>query len=293
MILIYPLIAAALLMFESKPNEPEDLQGGRRVLHNFYTAPWNGLGAVEGTIQKTADAPMVYRVLVPWVIALIEKVVNDPPKRVVPRLTLYLLVKWGLMTVSLVTVHLILGPVFALGAALYWLMTVQFDYWSLYAETMAFAMVLSGQTELAVIGVIIAAMSRETSFVLPVIFAFVVPTSMWPNMVLVFSVWIATVASVREYQGKHDLYCARVMVLENLDMNETLRQPHRRYYLAVGWGMILLSVLILFHTLPEPFNSTKWVPVVISALGFGAGFVHEPRIFTVSMLWYVAWLGGM
>jgi len=40
----------------------------------WYGSPFNGYGAIDGTVDKTALAPMRYRVLVPWLVVLVERI---------------------------------------------------------------------------------------------------------------------------------------------------------------------------------------------------------------------------
>jgi len=39
-----------------------------------YGAKFNGLGVVDHVLARKADAPMAYRVLVPWLVGLVERI---------------------------------------------------------------------------------------------------------------------------------------------------------------------------------------------------------------------------
>lgn len=291
----------------------------RKAALTNYGSWCNGLGAIGSALAATRNprgpgddhmkAPMVYRVLVPWIVALIEKVVNhkDDDRFDVKRLRIYLWVKQGLMFAAMFAADYFFGPAIALFMALFWVATFQFDYWDIYGEALGFILVLGGATLMVevpwmvgvvILGVAILVMSRETAWLAPLMVGGLWLINGWEMALGAFVIQLAVVAllqfMLRRVQGKRPRYWHRIVIGQNLDYTETWAVPERRYYLVLGWLSILFSVLCLIHpeALPSPFRETFFMPAVIAAVGFVGGFVHEPRIFALASLWMGAMLTG-
>jgi hypothetical protein len=291
----------------------------RKTAKDNYGSWCNGLGAIPVALDATGrarglssdmmKAPMVYRVLVPWIVAIIEKIVNHPDddRFDIDRLRIYLWVKQALMFSAMIAADYFFGPAVALVMALFWVATFQFDYWDIYGEALGFVLVLGGATLMVevpwmgvvvAVGVAILVMSRETVWLVPLMVGGLWLVNGWQMALGAFVVQVVIIGLfqllLRKLQGKWPRYWHRIVIGQNLDYKETWAVPERRYYLILGWLSILFSVFCLIHPdmLPEPFRATFFMPAVIAMVGFVGGFVHEPRIFALISLWMGAMMTG-
>ena len=273
-LLIYPFLAALMLSLD-------------HATTSYNNTPLNGYGGIWPTVKKEARLPMRHRVLVPWLYAFTFWLLggeDDPPEP----LPIYLFWKWFFMAASMMVAAYFFSHAIALLLALYWMVTLQYDYWSVYTESLAFLLVLTGDVRFAAIGVVIGALSKDTAIVLPVVFLFT-GGGWWTTAIAILCYGL--MAFVRVYQGRHPI-------------KNTLRKPtncafkyvwtHKvwRRFLLMGWGVIIVSFVVLAHYqhMPEPFRSTAWVLPAICLAGFFGALVHEPRVFAVNVIWWGALL---
>ena len=249
----------------------------------FYGSIYCGIGAVDGVNTRTADAPMVYRVLVPWLIGLAERIA---PRLKAYRLTaLYEPLKIGLMALALWTVSEALGERSALLLAAMLPLSFSFEYWDWAGELAGLALALTGNLPMAVGGALLAGLSRpETSPLVAMTYALV--TGDWPGGTVLAFMAAATWSLVRWRQGAHVLYCERVMWRVNLaDVRGLLR--NRPVYLS-EIGMTLLLTGLTLATVVSGRAGAAWpVPLALLAAGWLLARAAETRVFTSCLLWAV------
>lgn len=245
--------------------------------------PFNGFGSIEPVVKKTATLPVRYRVLLPWVYWLIFWMLggeDDPPER----RPIYLFLKWGLAFLSLSVATYFFSPVVALALVIGWLLTLQYDYWSCYAEPLAFLLVLTGNVPLAVIGVIIGTLTKQTAIFLP--FVFLSVGGGWWS-VLLAGVYSVTDFITKRYQGKGER-SNTVRKPMNVAFHYIWdKEPEWRYWLLFGWGLVAMTFVSVAHFqyMPSPFMETAWVPMAVCCAAFFRALIHEPRVMVLNVLW--------
>jgi hypothetical protein len=165
-----------------------------------------GYGAITGTLRRDNPAPMRYRVLVPWLMKLVYRIVCRRPVGVAH----YQVLKGALLAAALVAVQAIIGTPGMLLLAVLIASTLEFDYWDSYAELLGLALVLSGNLWLAGLGALLWGLSRETAALAPII---AYTAHGWPAGLVTCAAPV-TMLAVRLYQGQAQLYCRRFMLFE-------------------------------------------------------------------------------
>lgn len=184
---------------------------------------WNGYGVIEQVQKKTIDAPMVYRVLVPWLIGK-------------PTMAKYQAFQVALITSALYSVFLAWGlPVMLISAVLI-AGTFYYDYWDWAAELIGFSLAFVSLPA-ALIGVVIHGLSRETAPLVGLAYALRFGDIL--GGILIAALGFTVLQLVRYIQGRHPLYCDRWMYRRNW---LELRKPR----LGTPWYSVILSVLALF-----------------------------------------------
>lgn len=217
-------------------------------------SPWNGYGAIEQVQKKTAQAPMVYRVLIPWLIGK-------------PTMAKYQAMQVVLIAAALYSVFLAWDLPVMLATAAIIPITFYFDYWDWSVELMSFSLALVS-LPLAIVGVILHGLSRETA-PLPGLAYALHFGDIWGGLAIsacgFLALWI-----VRRIQGKHKLYCDRWMYKRNW---RELRKPHTGSpYASVG--LSLMALIGAYGSLDGLI-----VPIVLGA-GWTMAVAAETRVFT-------------
>lgn len=274
-LLIYPVLALAMLAFEYIT-----------VSHN-YTTVWNGMGAIDAVIKREAKGVQRHRVLVPWLVGITEWALgapDDPPER----LPIYLFYKWSLMSAAMVVAGYFFSPVIALGMALYWVFTFQYDYWSVYAEALSFLLVMTGDVWWACLGAVIGAASKPTALLLPFVYAML--GGGWESLYVLAAVAVPF-GLIFWRQGPSPNAGWRKPM--NVAPHHIFRdRPDMVVWYLMGWGVIVVSLVAfaLSQFMPPPFRSTAWVLPVICVAGFLNGMVYEPRVFALNSIWIASLL---
>lgn len=236
-------------------------------------AIWNGYGSIESTLNKTADAPMAYRVLLPWIFGLMNG-------NLIER---YEIIRFALMWIMLLSVNLVWGLPVMLVFCVLLTATLWYNYWDFMPEVIGITLAMSGNIYLALFGIIIHAMSRETFIIdAPV---FVMVSNNWLAGYLLLFVAVYVYLIVRYIQGEHPLYCKRWMITDNYKMIITPIRPYLLYapYISIGLCALALSGAWIYG---------QWVgllvPVMVIA-GLTMARINETRVFT-SVLPFAAWL---
>lgn len=225
-------------------------------------ARWNGYGAIEGVLNKSSDAPMVYRVLVPWLVGRNIKLWKYEAMQVImvcsSLISLYL--AWHSINIILMSSVLLIAS--------FW-----YDYWDWTAEIIGVSLALVS-LPLAFLGVIIHSLSRETAPLVGLVYA--LHSHDYLGGALISCIAILTLLIVRKIQGKHKLYCKRWMIYENIEL---LKKGN-----ISGWLSITMIILYLL-ALPLRMEAMGLLPLVIACITMAK--INETRVF-VSIVPYAA-----
>jgi len=177
------------------------------TLQNIVNQPrrghWNGFLTVKAIIEKRIQAPMRYRVLIPWLM-----------KRSPTSLTMYEFWRVILLWVALLCVASYWGGV----VAVIWLVFVMsaqiFDTWCYTSETIGITLALMGNPIGAALGIFVHGLSRETVLING--FVYWLATGDVAGGLALSALAFAVFYGVRWYQGHADLYCDRFRILDNI-----------------------------------------------------------------------------
>lgn len=175
------------------------------------SARWNGLGAIPGVQARVAGAPMAYRVLAAWALG---KHANPNWYQV-----FMLALIWG----ALYSVYLAWGSTVMLITAILLTVTFWYDYWDIWPELIGFSLALVS-FPLALIGVAIHGLSRETAFLVGLVYG--LHSNDWLGAAILTITGVVILALVRVIQGKHPLYCDRFMISVNKDLLIHFKPPY-------------------------------------------------------------------
>lgn len=229
-------------------------------------AHWNGYGVIEGVQNKRVDAPMAYRVLVPWLIGK-------------PTMAKYQALQVTFITGALYSVYLAWGAPVMLVSCVLLAMTFYYDYWDWTAELAGFSLALVS-LPLAIVGVIFHGLSRETAPLPGLVYALHFHDFL--GGLIVSLTGITILLYVRIIQGKHPLYCDRWMWKRNL---KELRALKLGSLFSVG-----LSVLALLGAWGRLGGLV--VPVMLGA-GWLMAVAAETRVFVPVIPYAAAFLVGV
>jgi hypothetical protein len=233
-----------------------------------YGSKFSGLGAIDDVLARKAPAPVAYRVLVPWLIGLVEQVI--PGARRYRLTALYEPFKIASIAAALAMVARAFDPQTALLLAILVATTFYFDYWDWPIEIVAVAGALSGRWEWALVGGLLCALSRETAPLVPATFFLV--TFDWYRATLLMLVVLCIMMAVRLYVGPRNSYWTGQMWRVNwTDLRDW--KANRPAYLSE----IVLALLIAAGTLRQ---SLAAMPAELgpspSPCSYAAGLWHEP-----------------
>lgn len=244
-----------------------------------YGSPYCGIGTIDGVLQRRTHAPMAYRVLVPWLIGLVERVY---PRARRQRLSVYETFKIVLMGLALWAVASATNDRTAFIVAALLPMTFSFDYWDYAVEIGALAMAVGGNMPGALIGGVLLALSRETAPLVPA--AYLLATGDAPGTFVVATGTALTMLGVRLWAGRHELYCDRWMIKRNLtELRAALRCSPP--FMGNAFLSVLLCAIVLALAVLGRLGPTWPIPLAIVALGWAWGISYETRIFSACLLW--------
>lgn len=224
---------------------------------------WNGYGVIEGVVSKNIQAPMVYRVLVPWIIGKNKT------------LWKYELCQTILIYCSLLSIYIAWNTLIVLISVILLTLTFWYDYWDWNIELIGFMFGLMS-LPLALLGVILLGMSRETAPLIGLIYILHSHDYLGGSILILTSILI--LIGVRMIQGKHDLYCKRFMIVENWNLLKN--------YNVQAWLSVLLCTLGIIGA----WNRPEFIIVpVITILGMTMAKINETRVF-VGVVPYAALL---
>lgn len=246
-----------------------------------YGAPWNGVGAIDRVLAKTALAPMAYRVLMPWLVGLVERIY--PHARSWRIEGVYEPLKILMMAWAFWGCELAIGREGALLVIVLLSTTYLYDYWSWAPEMAALAFALSGNLPLAIVGAVLGALSKpETALLAPLTYLFV--TWDWLGAVLIGAAVVIPWAGVRLWAGQHKLYCERWTWRKNLRCVQVWHKNHPVYFGSIVMSG-LLSVLTLGVVVTGRGGPAWPVPLLLLGAGWTMALVNETRVLAPLLIW--------
>ena len=248
------------------------------VTAKHYRNRYAGIGAIGWTINKTAPAPMRYRVLVPWII----KAINGRLDTVLA----YQIIQWLSISFALWAVSIAWSPSVAILTACMIPITYQFDYWNWPIELGCLALGMTGMFAPALIAGILLALSKETAPIVAVAYWSV--TKDWGGSIAIMATIAAVMIAVRLIQGRAELYCERWMLWQNL--RELLKWRDQK---PVIFGSQIATVIVSSMILLMAISKLGFImipPLLIFVAGWILAKSDEIRIFVSTFPWVAAWL---
>lgn len=285
-----------------------------RVVRRNVGAEWNGYGAIPGVWRRDSAAPMRYRVLAAWVLLVLALRLKFQVKP-----WHYQVLKTALLVGALATAEAVVGTIGMIIVALLVALTLEYDYWSSYAEMLGAWLIVWGaggggqpqglpqpgfplQAIAAVaLGAAVWGLSKETALLAPALAGLAAwgqgqPQGLpQPAQVIMAGMSGPVVAGlVRLVQvGRGEapprLYCERwTMRAYNLpDLeNATLREDVGPW-LSVAWTVAALAAWVWWMWQPQgsPVRDGAWVVPVWLAAGWLMARARETRVFLPTALW--------
>lgn len=249
-----------------------------KLSEHSYGNRYCGIGTVDGVLARNIQAPMAYRVLVPWIIGVVERLF--PWTRKHELTVLYEPLKIAAMTYALWAASLAIGTPAALLLAALLPATFLFDYWDWAIELGGIALALTGRPELALVGAILLGLSRETAPLIAV--TYVMVTGDIGRGLQILGVSLAVLLIVRLAVGKRGLYCSRWMIAQNWHDLRALVQNVPIYMGEMSITIVLTTLTVLVIVMGAP----AWpVPLIVLVSGWTMARAPETRVFTTCLLW--------
>jgi len=244
---------------------------------SFIPSAFNGYGCVDEVNRRKTVAPMCYRVLVPWLVWLIERIPWARGRRLTLVYEPFRIVTIGL---ALWATAQVFGSTAALLTAILLPLTFLFDYWDWAIELFAVVAAMTGQLWLALIGAALLALSRETAPLVPA--AYWLTTGDWQGTIAVGAITALTMLGVRLWAGQKPLNCDRLMWRHNWKDVRGLFE-NRPVYLSETAIALVITALTLAAI------ATGVVGWPIAALILISGWIMaraaETRVFVVCLPW--------
>jgi len=268
-----PLIAFALFIVDW------------RITRDNMNVPWNGFGCVRNVIKGTAQLPMQYRVLVPWLTVLLG--FGEVYRWA------YMTVKYLGMLVMLYGFHWYLGQLGVdadLGTAILAgivPLTMQYDYadayWEIGLLAIGIGLILGGESIwLLMLITFMACLNRETSAVILAALA-VLYLGLTMRFGFISLLVGASVLLPRLLYGKKTRYCHWNLIPRNL---KEIRQ-HPSLLNGYTHTVVLLAAFAI--TSIAGLMPNNFLPVVISVALVSVALLipsmwNEPRVFLPTLL---------
>ena len=232
-----------------------------------YGAVYNGLGAVTGVLKRDTNAPMVYRVLAAWMMVGLQKLR-------IRKLESYEIVKFACNFYALYAVWLVWGFDTVILVAMVLPVTFLYDYWDWAIEIGSIGLGMTGQLDLAIVGVILLALSRESFPLVALAYGLVTFDGLGAGMVLFAGAGVFVL--LRLVQGEHKLYCKRFMWRDNLQSIRAIATGRVWLLSDVLVSLVIMAAGVAYVVMLQP----GWpVVALLVVLGFAAGRIQETRVF--------------
>ena len=239
-----------------------------------YGSKWNcGIGTISNTLNKNTASPMVYRVLIPWIIGAIERI---SPRAKRWRLEIYEILKIVLLGTALWLIAWVWGWQVALIMAVLLPITFRSDYWDWSVELIGLSLGMTGDPLLASIGILLLGLSKETAPIVAIVFYSVTLDA--PMTLVLLAIYGLEYAALRWIQGNHKLYCDRWMIKKNLKDLKGLIQMRPAFLHDLSMTLIITGLAIV-AMLQFPAG---WIVIpVILAAGWSLAIAQETRVFVI------------
>jgi hypothetical protein len=228
---------------------------------------WNGYGAIDGVLNKSSDAPMVYRVLVPW---LIGRNIKLWKYNIIQTVLIYIAIislwKVWCLNVTLITMILIT-------------LTFWYDYWDWTVEltSLSFSLV---SFPLALFGALALGLSRETAPLVGIVYA--LHSHDYLGGLLISLIAILTLLIVHKVQGKHKLYCDRWMYKVNWKL---IKSGDVKTWLSIGIILLYLPMVFIRQ------DAIGLLPIVLTGLTMAK--INETRVFVAIVPYAAYFINGL
>jgi hypothetical protein len=261
-----------------------------RVVARNRGTPYNGIGAVLGTLEQENDAPMRYRVLVPWLAFAWARALDGLGLYPLFPVWLYQVVKTAMVTGSLAIVEALAGPV-AMGlAAVLVASTFEYDYWSSYAELVGVGLILLGRPWSVGLGALVWGLSKETAVLAPVV-AYAAGGNVSLGML-----GPGLRILVRLVQGPATLYCERwTWRAYNVpDLRQAWARQDAGVALSVAWTVVTVAAVGWLVWRGEGVVA-RTAPVALAWVGAAwvVARARETRVMLPTVIWLAAALAGV
>jgi hypothetical protein len=243
-----------------------------RVQH-YATLPrrgqYNGIETMEATLNRTAKAPMVYRVLMPYLVKITP--LDDENAYELWR-TLLL---WG----ALLSVYSVWGVSATLFYAVFVASAQIYDTWCYNGETIGIHTALLGVPALAIVGILLHGTSRETVLINGFVYWLATGDILGGLALSAFAMLIFY--AVRKAQGKREMYCDRFVYKDNwkllrkkIDPIRLFPEPHIIYSPYIT---LIAIALVLFGAYHVGIVGLFVLPFILANVTMGK--INEYRLY--------------
>lgn len=247
-----------------------------------YDALFNGFGAIDLTVKKNIKAPMAYRVLVPFLVVWVERLLKTKPEY---RMFIYQAFKAFFVVLAVWSVIHVFGLLVALITFIILLATIQYDYWDWPIELAAVVLAAGGMFVPALLVGILFAFSRETSLITG--FVYLAATGDWIGALIITAIIGVILFGIRWFIGKRELYCERFMWKYNLSLFKNFFKWKPFLY-----SPLFVSSAITIGTVLSVLVMPKYFPALILLLaGWILAKADEPRIFSACIPFIAVLIG--
>jgi len=249
-----------------------------------YGVLYNGFGVIDMVNKKKIQAPMAYRVLVPWLVGLIEKLFKIKPE---DRIVVYETIKMILVMFAFWSIAHVFGITIMLLSVALLLATIEYDYWDWPVELAAIVLAIGGCFWVLIPVIVLHALSRETAPIVPL--AYYLATGIIGNSIILMVLAVGTMMFVRILIGKRDLYCERFMHKKNWELLKNFGK-WKPIYLSRIFVSIVLTLLTILAIIVSP--KIGMIPGALLVAGWLLAKVDEPRVFSACIPFIALMIGG-
>lgn len=254
---------------------------GLALTRTTYASTYHGYGCLDAVAARQAEAPQAYRILMPWLIAVAERLW---PSLKSYRLTaLYEPLRLVALAWALWLTGQAVGERGALLVAVLLPVTFYFDYWDWVFELAGLAGALTGNLGAALAGGVLHAASRETAPLGPLVYGAV--SGDWAGMMWLLLVVGTEMLLIRLYVGRRPLNCGRWLWRLNWWDLKNLFRRNRPWYLSEMAMALLLTGLTLVAVATGRAGPSWFAPMVLLLTGWTLGRAAEVRVFAGCLLW--------
>lgn len=237
-----------------------------------------GYGAIEDTISRRTLAPACYRVLLPWIFGLYKKIFPKSENIIVYqaiRTLMMMFMFWSIMQGWSPLVAGITGVILCL--------TIRYDYWDWPIELAGIALAMSGHFELAIIGGILSALSRETAPMVAGVY--LLQSGDWYGSCILLGIIVLIMLSVRLYVGRRALHCKRIVLKTNWKGLQTMLKwrPFWNADTFIMFGLSLFGIATLFAS-----SITGWFVVLLTLVTSWIFAKHDEARVLVTIVPFIA-----